>query len=972
MATMTPDRWARIEPLYHAARARAPSERAAFLATACNGDDDLRRDVESLLNEAVSDEGFLDAPAVELAARLFAGEKSASMIGRSLGAYRLERLIGAGGMGEVYEACDTKLGRDVAIKILPQAFTRHPDRLARLEREARMLAALNHPNICAIYGLEEDDGVRFLILELVGGDTLADRLADVSRRRSHDSGLPVSEALALARQIAEALEFAHDKGIIHRDLKPANIKITPEGVVKVLDFGLAKGVAGAGSNPDLTASPSETSDAPTAGAVVGTAAYMSPEQACGKPVDRRTDIWAFGAVLFEMLTGARPFAGDSTSETLASVLKTEPDWNALPQVVPTDLRRLLGRCLIKDPKRRLQSIGDARVQIDDLLSGAAEDAAVQLGAPRRRRWPTVVGITVVALSLALAGAVWMNRNVGPSSVEELLSRATVQPITEFEGANLDASLSPDGKFVSFLSDRDGQFHVWLKRIGAGTARDVTSGQADQRNPGPFRSAGFSGDGSEIWINGTPGISPGEPRRRLQLVPLMGGAPTVFLGDRTANVAWSPDATRLAYFNIEEGDPIYAADGSGGNAELLYRGIKRDHNHFLTWSTDSRWIYFACAIQSVSEYGICRVPSSGHTDRPTVLTASTNAVRYLTAMDDRTLLFVSPDEDRSGPWLWIFDVDRKTAHRVSSGLDLERYLSVASDAAARRLVVTVAKSSASLWSVPILDRPAEERDVTPYPVPGVRASTPRFAGGSLFYLAPSGPGDGLWSVRPGSPAGEIWRGFDGALVESPSISSNGDQVAVVIRKHAKLQIVLVRTDGAHHKSLAGSIDVRGTSAWSPTGEWIVTGGTDEHGEGLFKIRVADGTYTRLLSGPAFNPVWSPDGTTIVYEGEQSAVAPLRACRPDGSAVTTFPAISVTAGGRGRSRFLPDGRLIYMQVPVGSLNFFDLDLATSKSRPLVHLQSSATVNTFDITPDGKRIVFDRVREQSEIRLIDLPKK
>ncbi|MEP7310397.1 MAG: serine/threonine-protein kinase, partial [Acidobacteriota bacterium] len=317
---MTPDRWKRIEELYHAARTWPQGDRAAFLSEACRDDEALQRDVESLLNESVSDDGFLGGPAGVMAARSAMDVAPAVMTGRSIGGYHLQMLLGAGGMGEVYRSRDVKLERDVAVKILPRAFTSDPDRLARFEREARMLAALNHPNICAIYGLEEADGLRFLILELVDGETLAQTL------EAKGGALPIADALAIARQIADALEAAHEKGIIHRDLKPANITISPDGAVKVLDFGLAKADRGDGRGP----SPTVTIGGTQKGLILGTAAYMSPEQARGKGVDKRADIWAFGCVLYEMLTGRTPFPGETVSDTIGKILEREPEWSALP------------------------------------------------------------------------------------------------------------------------------------------------------------------------------------------------------------------------------------------------------------------------------------------------------------------------------------------------------------------------------------------------------------------------------------------------------------------------------------------------------------------------------------------------------------------------------------------------------------------------------------------------------------------
>ena len=365
---MSPERWQNVERLYHAARAQPVDARAGFLDAACAGDVDLQREVESLLAEPTSANGILDEPALVVAAQMISNPVGTMMIGRRIGAYQVQTLLGAGGMGEVYRARDTKLGRDVAIKILPRAFTSDPERLARFEREARMLASLNHQHIGAIYSLEEADGVRALVLELVEGETLADKLLHVSTRTSRVSGLPIAESLPIARQIADALEAAHKNGIIHRDLKPANVKVTPDGVVKVLDFGLAKAVAGDESTPDLTQSPTMTGGGTRDGMILGTAPYMSPEQARGKPVDKRTDIWAFGCVLYEMLTGHATFARETIADTLAAIIERDPEWKALPPATPPAIVRLLRRCLEKDAGRRLHDVADVRIEIDEASS----------------------------------------------------------------------------------------------------------------------------------------------------------------------------------------------------------------------------------------------------------------------------------------------------------------------------------------------------------------------------------------------------------------------------------------------------------------------------------------------------------------------------------------------------------------------------------------------------------------------------
>src|ERR1700676_5071231 len=286
--------------------------------------------------------------------------------GTELGTHKILALIGVGGMGEVYQAHDSKLRRDVAIKVLPESFARDADRLARFRREAQLLASLNHPNIATIYNIEDSNNTTYLVMELVPGETLAERI-------KRDGAVPVEEALTIAKQIAEALEAAHEKGIIHRDLKPANVKLTPEGKVKVLDFGLAKAFAGDETGSDPSNSPTLSQAATMQGVILGTAAYMSPEQARGKAVDKRTDIWAFGCVLYELLTGKAAFHGEDVTDILAAGVRAEPDWQALPAATPVKIRDLLHRCLQKDVNRRARDAADARLEIEEVLDAPATE-----------------------------------------------------------------------------------------------------------------------------------------------------------------------------------------------------------------------------------------------------------------------------------------------------------------------------------------------------------------------------------------------------------------------------------------------------------------------------------------------------------------------------------------------------------------------------------------------------------------------
>jgi hypothetical protein len=326
-------------------------------------------------------------------------------LGTRVGPYEILAPLGAGGMGEVYRARDAKLGRDVALKVVSEPFARDAERMARFEREAKVLASLNHPNIASIYGLEDSGATRALVMELVEGLTLADRLKS--------GPIPIDEALRIAKQICEALEYAHERGIVHRDLKPANVKVTNDDAVKVLDFGLAKAVECDASSVDIATSPTITRMT-QAGVLLGTAAYMSPEQARGKAVDRRADIWAFGCVLYEMLTGKMAFQGESVTDTLAAVIHMEPDWSRLPAAAPARVRVLLQRCLLKDPKQRLRDIGEARISLDEVLSGAPESSSVIRQAPSSSAGPMRSEIPVadkVARNARNDAAIWIAAGV---------------------------------------------------------------------------------------------------------------------------------------------------------------------------------------------------------------------------------------------------------------------------------------------------------------------------------------------------------------------------------------------------------------------------------------------------------------------------------------------------------------------------------------------------------------------------------
>ena len=514
---------------------------------------------------------------------------------------------------------------------------------------------------------------------------------------------------------------------------------------------------------------------------------------------------------------------------------------------------------------------------------------VQVGLPVKGRfghgvaktgptWPAVVALAAIVAAVA----VWEVRR--PSIVQESpLAKAKFSQFTNWEGTEGGAEISPDGQFVAFKADRGGRVDLWVKQVGIGTFHNLTQDMPPLSLPGIIGTFGFTGDGSEIWF-----AEEGRSSAPKWRIPLTGGTPRAFLGKGDAAPSWSPDDTRLAYFTDGDGDPISIADRTGADARPLVvdkpgffaSGV---HNHNPVWSPDGQWIYFAHGPEPNEEMNVWRVRPSGGT--PEQLTALRAAANHLAPIDARTLLYVALAEDRSGPWLWSLDVETKVTRRVISGL--EHYSSVSASRDGRHVVTTVSDPTASLWRVPLRDPQAEDRDVEAYALPSARAFAPRFGGQSLFYLSGQGAGDGLWRVQDGNSS-EVWKAANDSLSEPPAVSPDGTRVAIIVHQQGTLRLLMMSADGTNARTLAPSITIlssegHGSADWSPDGAWIVAAGLDVQGPGLFKIPV-DGRRApvRLVSGQVVNPVWSPDGTLIVYGGPVvGGRVPLLGVRPDGT-------------------------------------------------------------------------------------------
>ena len=552
---MNPDRWRRVAAVYDAAMDREPAARGAFLADACAEDVDLRREVESLLAQEHTSV-VVDQEMDAVAAAVLQGGPLLEA-GAEIGPYRIEALVGAGGMGEVYRAQDRKLNRAVALKVLPESLTGSADRLARFTREAHVLASFDHPNIAAIHGFEDRGEVHALVLEFVDGPTLADRIAGGPIR--------LADALPIARQIADALAAAHEHGVIHRDLKPANIKVRDDGIVKVLDFGLAK--LGQDDATQFSASGSASGAAPQSavpmspvvtavGVILGTAAYMSPEQAKGRPADKRSDVWAFGCVLYEMLTARRAFDGGDVADTLASVLKGQPDWSALPADTPDAIRRLLRRALERDPKRRLSDIADARLEIDDALAPDADIPRATMApdgaTPTGGALPWTIA-AALAVALVAAIVLWHPWRAAPAEAPRYLTvdLGADALLGASAVATTDIAISPDGSMLAFVAEHERVRQLYLRRFDTLQATPLVTGQVSE----PF----FSPDGQWVAFFSLSD-------RKLKKIPLAGGSAVAICDIRSnypRGASWGQDGFIVFNAGAEAWMPLLRVPGEGG-------------------------------------------------------------------------------------------------------------------------------------------------------------------------------------------------------------------------------------------------------------------------------------------------------------------------------------------------------------------------------------------------------------------------
>ncbi len=864
--------------------------------------------------------------------------------GTKLGPYEVTATLGSGGMGEVYRASDTKLKRQVALKVLPELFAGDAQRAARFEREAQLLASLNHSHIAHLHGLEEANGIRALVMELVEGPTLAERIAQ--------GPIPLEDALPLAKQIAEALEYAHDRGIIHRDLKPTNIKLTPDGQVKVLDFGLAKALEGDVVEASISTSPTISAAATRAGMLLGTAGYMSPEQAKGKPVDRRTDIWAFGCVLYEMLSGKPAFSGETVTDTLAGVVRGEPEWSLLPENTPGRIRELLHRCLLKDQKQRLQAVGEARIAIEKYLADPhAELAAVEGQKKNHERLLSIIAATAALAAILLGVLYWRKAPEEPRVTRSYIKPMPNSSLVLAGQTGAGFALSPDGRRLAYAGSMpDGKTLLWVRPIDSLQAQPL---------------AGTEGGGFPFWSPDSRfiGFFAGG---KLKKIEALGGPPlTLCDAPLGRGATWNQEGVIL--FTPGPSSPIYRVSAAGGETAQVTT-LKEQSHRWPYFLPDGRhFLYLAGSpfTPKESPANAVMIGSLDSKEGKLLFHNHSNAIfasGHILFLRQNTLMaqpfdakrleltgdafpIADPVQEDEGRILGVFSASSNgivTFAEGTRGLD--------------RQLIWVDRTGKKVGEVPGADAYGDQL-ISP---DGKRV---------LFSLGSSGSDIWVYDIARGVKTRLTFGSSSSQANQACIWSPDGSRIAYTgVRPGTFFGLFQRPSDGSGNEEVI----LEGTSApkypndWSPDGKVITY---YESHMGVWEIWMIPLTgerkpYPFLKS--QFNQLgarFSPDGKWVAYSSVESG-------RPE-VYVVPFPGPGgkwqVSTGGGTWPRWRRDGKEIFYLSPDNKIMAAEVKASgpsfeVSAIRPIFETRPyRAGGAAFDVTPDGQRFIINYLEEQ-----------
>ena len=922
---MTPERWLQVERIYHEAEARPPGERASFLDQACSGDAGLRGEVERMLAGDSEAAGFLEAPAVEMAARALAADAVRISPGSRLGPYEIVSFAGAGGMGEVYQARDTRLNRTVAIKVLPPVAADDAERRRRFLREARAASALNHPNIVTIYDVVSEDGRDSIVMEYVEGKTLADTIGR--------KGLPLRDALHYAIQVADALAAAHAAGIVHRDLKPGNIMLTGPasghpGLVKLLDFGLARRVQlEEGHDTTLTME----------GEILGTPAYMSPEQAQGKPADARSDIFSFGSVLYQMVTGRRAFEKDSNISTLAAVVQEEP--RPLPSSVPRDLERVITRCLRKDPKRRFQHIDDVRVALLELKeeseSGRLPEAAAAPARQRAWRWAPAAVLVLALLGVAL----WfMKRRAAP------LPQPSVVPVTTYPGSQIDPSFSPDGKQIAFSwgGEKGDKFSIYVKLLGETNALRLTTSPTGDSYPA------WSPDGKRIAFR-RAGSHGG-----IYTVSALGGAERKVAGIVSGyQMSWSPDGKWLAMaVNTQEDRGIFLLPVEGGEPRRISNPKPPAFDHSPAFAPDGHGLAYADCTSRYSCDVYVQELGSGYLGQgsPRQITRQGVAIPGLTwSRDGGSLIYSASHSAATLPYLWRTGIDGR---QPPQRLEVAGPMAVAPSASptASRVVFSRSLSDYDIW------RYHMNGGMEPFIVSSLHDSGPQFSPDGTriaFESDRSGEAMEIWAAQAdGSKPVQMTNG-PGRYQGSPSWSPDGRWIAFDSQgQDGHWGNYVMDAAGSAPRRITFGPSNEAMPFWSRDGKWLYFRSDRTRRQEIWRVPFAGGPQEQVTRNGGYTAYESVDGQTLFYTKGRGGSEPLFARLLSGGAERqVLPSIYVKS-------FFPVAEGIYYIGPWSGeyfpLEFFQFSSNSSQSLAKIGRWVGEGLS---VSPDRKTILFAR---------------